>query len=176
MSSLTVFGTAGGVGATTLTALVLAAAQGQATPAVEALDPMPLARRLGADEHGRGRGPGLVHDAGRPTPEHCAAALERGTIALVSPATPLGDAVLAPLLAHIDAEQHPGRVVVVRSALFGRPSRIRSDIGVNALLVPYEPLLAASGRIPLPMSEYRTQTRAALGRWTSLAMQALRAR
>ncbi|GEK81471.1 hypothetical protein [Agrococcus baldri] len=176
MSTLTVLGTTGGVGATTLTALAIAAAQGQAAPAVEAVDPMPLARRLASDEQGRGRGPGLVHDAGRATPERCAAALERGTIAIVSAATPLGDAVLAPLLERIGAEELPGRVIVVRTALFGRPSRIRTDIAVDALLVPRDPLLTRPGRIADGGAGYRAQTRTALDRWASLTLQALRVR
>lgn len=176
MSALTVLGTTGGVGATTLTALAIAAAHGHAAPAVEALDPLPLARRLVSDDHGRGRGPGLVHDAGRATAERCLAALERGPIAIVSGATPLGDAVLAPLLERIGAEQLPGRVIVLRTALFGRPAAIRADIAVDALLVPREPLLSKPGAIPADSAAYRPQTRAALDRWASLALQALRAR
>lgn len=178
MSALTVLGTTGGVGATTLSALAIAAAQGQGhtAPAVEAFDPVPLARRLARDDHGRGRGPGLVHDAGRATPERCLAALARGPIAIVSGATPLGDAVLAPLLERIGAEELPGRVIVVRTALFGRPAAIRSDIAVDALLVPRDPLLALPGAIPADRAECRPQTRTALDRWASLALQALRVR
>lgn len=174
MSTLTVFGVSGGVGATTLVAYAYAAltAVGRSSvPALAAHDPQALMRRLHAEPVASNSSV-LLRDGGRASLEVCRAALEEGVVGLVGAATPLGDAMLGELLEAIWTDQFAHRIVVVRTALYGRPSR-HSSPTLDKQLVPFDHVLARPGRIASELQELRAPTRNALDRWSNLTTELL---
>jgi hypothetical protein len=158
-----VAGTAGGVGTTTVVALIFAALSQDVLGAPQLYDHAAgeLGLRLPEGDEVRLVNPGLgLHDCGA----HAAAAVERladpqTVLVLVTAATPGGcaaaDRVLDEIVSRHGAHQLR-RVLVAAVGVFGR-HRIGAQLGAlgdrvgtrSVILLPQDLSLAAGGRIPL---------------------------
>lgn len=162
MIKVLVAGTAGGVGVTTVTALLFAALQNEPGGAPQLLDHSAgvLGLRLPEGDDVRALNAGLaLHDVG----PHAAGSIERLTepqtlLIMVAPATPLGCAAADRLVGTV-VERHGARalrrVLITAVGVFGRHRIAGSlrDLGRrvgtrSVILLPQDLSLAAGGRIP----------------------------
>jgi len=170
-------GTAGGVGVTTVTALLFSvlARERAGAPRLHDHSGGELGLRLPDGDEAARIDEGLVlHDLGAVGPvEPVWRLADPGQLALlVTAATPLGCAAAAKLITTVASEHGAPalrRVVLVAVEVFGRHkidpqlAALRAELGADAVItVPRDPSLATGGRIPLP--RLRPQTRRAIDR------------
>ena len=154
-----VAGTAGGVGTTTVTALLFSAlSEDPAGPPLlldHSAGDLGLRLPSGDDVRQVNRGVAL-HDLGPHADVAVARLADRHTLViLVAPATPAGCAALDRLLAPHDGQPRLQRILVVVAGVFGR-HRITTElsslglrVGVRSVVrLPRDLALAAGGRIP----------------------------
>lgn len=180
MTTVTLLGTTGGAGATTLCALAVhdlrqapgaARVGGQASggPAVAAHDVAALERRLGGPVTTVGGSGHELIDGGLATARDARAALDEGLLTLVSPATPLGELALERTLAELGADGADlrNRLYVVRCASHGPGRGTRTPGGVpgSFLDVPFDPLLARALPVGAVSGHLRRGTRRAVAEW-----------
>lgn len=155
-----VAGTAGGVGTTTVLALLFAALGEDAAGAPLLLDHAAgeLGRRLAEGDDVRQLNRGLaLHDLGPHARAGLARLAERqNLLVLVAPATPVGCADVAALLEPLDGQPRLQRILVVFAGVFGRHrigpqlQALGQRIGVRSVIeLPRDRALAAGGRLPL---------------------------
>lgn len=162
-----VAGTAGGVGVTTVTALLFAALSEDPAGAPLLLDHSAgeLGLRLpSGDEVRQVNRRVALHDLGAHADVGVARLAERHTLLiLVAPATPAGCAALDRLLSPHDGQPRLQRILVVVAGVFGRhriTAQVRAlgqRIGVRGVVqLPRDLALAAGGRIPIVQLRSRT--------------------
>lgn len=178
MSTLTVVGTGGGVGVTTLTALAFVALAGHPDGAPWLAGPLggDLVQRAGGDLVPRVRVAGAVRDGGVLRPDQSLAGLvdQDGALAIATPWSPLGladaRAVVDQVLAVDPAAVRRTAVVLVgrRGWRGGRQGAGAWPDAVPVVHVPYEPALYRPGPVPGPDALSRAG-RAAVMAWQELA-------
>ena len=166
-SYVLVAGTAGGVGTTTVTALLFAAlgADPAGPPLLLDHSAGELGLRLsGGDDVRQVNRRVALHDLGPHADVAVARLAERHTLlVLVAPATPVGCAALDRLLSPHDGQPRLQRILVVVAGVFGR-HRITAElralgqrIGQRSVVeLPQDLALAAGGRIPTVQLSART--------------------
>lgn len=172
MRTLAVVGTAGGVGTTTVAALAFQGLRQHpnGAPMLYARPSARLLDRVGGDEVAAINGDAAVWDAGVHAPESAAALLEAGgcSLAIAAPATPLGVADAARMLATITelGEDALTGVAVVLSQVNGPGGAVSASAVPSTLLVriPYDRVLAGPTPVP-PLTGLERSTRAGVHAW-----------